>query len=251
VDQNPHVTLEKEASVPGGTADAAGELINYSINVTNDGNMSLTNPMVSDPFVSDLAAVMSGGFNAGDTNQDGKLSVDETWQYTASHTVTQAELEAGGTIANTASVATDQGAAASDGASVTVVQQAAMMLNKSDTVGTHFVDSNENGIADTEESGDLIQYIIQLTNTGNVSINNVVVDDSLLTLGAPTGDVGNDGNLGAGEIWVWDIPYFITDADATTLNNGGAVHNEVTATGVDPSNNLVMASAEYNQFLVI
>jgi hypothetical protein len=118
-------------------------------------------------------------------------------------------------------------------------------------VGTHFVDQNENGIADTTGSGDLIQYIIMLTNTGNVAVNNVVVSDSLLTLGAPSGDVGNDGNLGVGETWLWDMNYFITDADAATLNGGGAVHNEVTADGLDPSNNPVHAIAEYDQFFPV
>src|SRR5262249_31404072 len=71
--QNPHVMLTKTATVADGTADAAGDVINYAINVHNDGNMTLTNPVVSDPSVSGLAAVMSGGFNAGDTDHDGKL----------------------------------------------------------------------------------------------------------------------------------------------------------------------------------
>ena len=95
--QNPHVTLVKTATVPGGTADAAGEVIDYTINVTNDGNMTLTGVDVTDPSVSDLAAVVSGSFNAGDVDSDGKLDLGETWQYTASHTVTQAEIDAGGT----------------------------------------------------------------------------------------------------------------------------------------------------------
>ena len=71
--QNPHVTLTKTASLgDGGTAaDNAGDVINYAIGLANDGNMDLTNPMVTDPSVSDLAAVMAGGFNVGDTNNDG------------------------------------------------------------------------------------------------------------------------------------------------------------------------------------
>src|SRR5205085_644359 len=87
-------------------------------------NMSLTNPMVSDPSANGLAPVLSGAFNAGDTNTDGKLSVGETWQYTASHTLTQSEIDAygGGTLENTASVTTDQGATANGSASVAVVQ---------------------------------------------------------------------------------------------------------------------------------
>src|SRR4029077_17080168 len=53
--QNPHVTLDKAATVADGTADAAGDVINYAITVTNDGNMTLTSPLVSDPAVSNLA----------------------------------------------------------------------------------------------------------------------------------------------------------------------------------------------------
>ena len=36
----------------------------------------------------------STGFNSGDTDQDNLLDVNETWHYTASHAVTQAELDA-------------------------------------------------------------------------------------------------------------------------------------------------------------
>ena len=94
VEQNPHVVLDKTATVAGGTADA-GEVIGYAISVTNDGNVTLTNPDVTDPSVGDLAAVVSGGFNTGDTDHDGNIDVGETWQYSASHTVTQAEFDAG------------------------------------------------------------------------------------------------------------------------------------------------------------
>src|SRR5207253_2319698 len=83
IDQDPHATLAKTATVADGTADAAGDVINYTIAVTNDGNMSLTSPVVSDPSVSNLA------YTFGDNNNDGKLSVGETWHYTANHTVTQ------------------------------------------------------------------------------------------------------------------------------------------------------------------
>src|SRR6185369_8700615 len=81
--QLPHVTLDKVATVPGGTADVANEVISYTIDVTNDGNMTLTSPVVSDLFVSNLAAVTSGGFNTGDSDHDGKVDIGETWHYTA------------------------------------------------------------------------------------------------------------------------------------------------------------------------
>ena len=65
--------------------------------MTNTGNAAIASVVVSDPFTTDEAPVdLIGGFNGGDTDEDSLLDVGETWQYTASHTVTQAELDAGG-----------------------------------------------------------------------------------------------------------------------------------------------------------
>jgi uncharacterized repeat protein (TIGR01451 family) len=183
IDQNPHVTLEKTASVPGGTADA-GEVISYAITIENDGNMTLTNPVVSDPSVSDLAAVMSGSFNAGDADMDGVFDVGEIWQYSASHTVTQAQFEAGGNITNTASVSTDEGASDSDDASVAVnfTPNAVVSITKS-ALGYH--DLNNNNMADT---GDTIDFQFLIANGGNVTLHNVAVvdvDSNVVVTGSP------------------------------------------------------------------
>ena len=179
--QHPHLTLDKTATVPGGTADTAGEVISYSIAVANDGNMSLTGVSVSDPSVADLAAVTSGGFNAGDTNHDGQLSVGETWQYTASHTVTQSELDTNGggdgTIDNTASVSTAQGASASDSASVTVVPTPVAPLTIDDD--NHLSQFVDTGPAGPDAGGDLIQFFFQVTNHTSNTLTSVTVTDTL------------------------------------------------------------------------
>ena len=169
--QNPHVTLEKTATVPGGTANVAGEVINYAITVTNDGNMTLTNVEVSDPSVGDLAAVESGGFNVGDLDADGMLDLTETWQYTGSHTVTQAEIDAGGTIDNTASVTTDQGATDSDSTS-TAAGTIGMSFAKA-ALGYH--DANNNDVAD---AGDTIDFSFTIENTGTLTLHNIAVADN-------------------------------------------------------------------------
>ena len=52
--------------------------------------------MVTDPLTPNVAPVLVGGFNSGDTDPDNLLDVGETWHYTASHTVTQAELDTNG-----------------------------------------------------------------------------------------------------------------------------------------------------------
>jgi uncharacterized repeat protein (TIGR01451 family) len=176
--QNPHVALTKVASLldHGTAADNAGDVINYAIAFANDGNMDLTNPMVSDASVSDLAPVMAGVFNSGDTNMDGELSVGEIWHYTAAHTVTQAEIDNGGvvdaglSISNTATATTDQTAPTSASASVLVVQNPSLALAKTGT----FNDTNGDGLANP---GETISYSFTETNTGNMTLHNVAVSD--------------------------------------------------------------------------
>jgi uncharacterized repeat protein (TIGR01451 family) len=226
--QNPHVKLTKAATVPGGTADAAGEVIDYTITVENDGNMTLTNPVVSDPSTTGVTGVDADNdtFNDGDTNLDGKLSLGETWHYTASHEVTQEEMDAGGTIDNTASVTTDQEATADGSASVTVEQRAGLTLEK---MGT-FVDggSEPNGYAD---AGETVHYTFTIENDGNVTLSNLVLTDSLgLELIGPTGDLDFDGLLDVGETWTFEGDDGITADDIAA----GTVHNEATATADGP-----------------
>jgi uncharacterized repeat protein (TIGR01451 family) len=168
-------------------------------------NMNLTNPVVRDPFVSDLAAVTAGGFNVGDTNHDGKLSLGETWQYTADHSVTQPEIDNGGSISNTASAATDQGASATATASVPVAQHPAMTLAK---VGT-FNDANTNGLADP---GETISYTFTETNTGNTTLHHVTVSDQgsgVTVSGSPIASLA----LGASDVTTYTGSYAITQAD--------------------------------------
>jgi uncharacterized repeat protein (TIGR01451 family) len=223
--QNPHVTLDKAASVPGGTADAAGEVISYTIDVTNDGNMTLTDPMVSDLSVSHLAAVTSGGFNTGDTNADGELDLGETWHYTADHTVTQDEMDAGGSIHNTASVTTHQGATASDSASINIEQHPSLTLAKAASV--------PGGTADTV--GETISYTIDVANNGNVTLTNPVVTDPSVSNLAPvtsggfnSGDADHDGKIDVGETWHYTASHAVTAADlaGSSVNNTASVSTD-------------------------
>ena len=168
--QNPHVMLVKTATVAGGTADA-GEVINYAISVTNAGNMTLDE---SGRHRSVGQRPRRGGLRRVQYRRRRprrQLDVGETWQYSASHTVTQAEFDAGGSISNTASVATDQGAMSSDSASVAINAQPAMTLVKS-ALGYH--DLNNNDVAD---AGDVIDFSFMVNNTGNTALHNIGVAD--------------------------------------------------------------------------
>jgi len=214
--------------VAGGTADAAGEVISYTIAATNNGNVTLTNPGVSDPSVSDLAAVESGGFNVGDTDQNGRLSVGETWQYTASYTVTQDDIDAGGSIDNTASIATDQGATANDDASIAIEQHPSVTLAKDASV--------PGGTADA--AGEVISYTIAATNNGNVSLTGVTVSDpsvsdlaAVTSGGFNTGDTNHDDKLSVGETWNYTASYTVTQPDLDTNGGGdGTIDNTASVT---------------------
>ena len=114
--------IEKDATVADGAANSTSDVINYTLAVTNTGNAAIAGVVVDDPFTTNEAPVLSGGFNVGDTDADNLLDVGETWQYTASHQVTQAELDAGTAIVNTATVTGTGATSDTDDASVPVTQ---------------------------------------------------------------------------------------------------------------------------------
>jgi hypothetical protein len=62
--------------VPGGTANAAGEVISYVITVQNTGNATLTGVAVTDPYA-DPGSIVRGPAVVGDN--DGLLETGETW----------------------------------------------------------------------------------------------------------------------------------------------------------------------------
>lgn len=237
--QDPEVVLDKTATVPGDTADTAGEVISYAITVHNTGNMTLTNPVVTDASVTDLAAVMSGGFNAGDTDQDGNLGVGETWQYTASHTVTQAELNAGGSITNTASVVTDQGASSSDSTSVTVVQPQTSGISIDDN-GNLSQLSDPGG--DGPSVGDLIQFFFQITNLGTATLTSVAVSDTLGDAVAGSLQTAVPSTLAGSAVFVDTFNHTLTAADLAAHH----VVDDISVTALDPSSMVQSSSWHYD-----
>src|SRR5205085_298682 len=173
----PAMTVHKTATVPGGTANSAGEVISYAITVANVGDVTLTGITVTDPSVSNLAGVLSSGFNIGDTNHDNQLSVGETWQYTASYTVTQNDINTLGggdsLIENTVTADSVQTNPVSASASVTVENSASVALTKTADVST------------VHAAGDVIHYSVTVANTGNATLTNLTVSDPQFTLATP------------------------------------------------------------------
>ncbi len=85
---------------------------------------------------------------------------------TAVHTVTQADLDAGGSLTNVVDAATDQGATATDTLTIPTTQSPSLTLDKTITSGDPYT-----------TVGGTIAYSYLVTNTGNVTITDLAVTD--------------------------------------------------------------------------
>ncbi len=169
---NPSILITKTDNAPAdGSYDTVGEAIFYEIEVTNDGNVTLSNIVITDP-------------NADTINPATVSSIDpgQTVTVIATHVITQADIDLG-IVTNTASVTAqdhnttivnddsdDPDTPALDDATITsIVQNPELTLTKSD-------DPAPDGTYDTV--GEVITYTIEVINTGTVTLTNVVVSDT-------------------------------------------------------------------------
>jgi len=99
----PSLSLVKEGTLdlavvePSDQADV-GDVINYRVMAINDGNVTLSNVVISDPILGDLSCTPT---------QPASLAVGETVVCTGSYTLKQTDLN-NGSVENTASVDSDQ-----------------------------------------------------------------------------------------------------------------------------------------------
>ena len=92
ISQAASVSIEKNVDID---EIAAPGTLTYTITVENTGTLSLTNVVLTDDFASN-GPTLTGG----DINNDGILQIDETWTYTATYNVTQADINQGDDLVN-------------------------------------------------------------------------------------------------------------------------------------------------------
>ncbi|NNE58302.1 MAG: DUF11 domain-containing protein [Hellea sp.] len=221
VEQNSSLTNVKANPSLNTDADSSGDItagdtLEYVVTVTNTGNVSLTNVVVSDsqltPSSNTCASVAPGA----------------TCVLTGTHIVSQSEANAG-TIANTASVTSTEvpGPTPSNTVNTAVEQDAALTNVKSSPTLSTDADSSGDITA-----GDTIQYVVTVTNTGNITLNNIVVSDSQLTPGSNT-----CASVAPGNTCVLTGTHLVTQTEAnagTIVNTASATSTEVP--GPTPSN---------------
>jgi uncharacterized repeat protein (TIGR01451 family) len=196
-DYDAAIMVEKQADL---TSATVGDVITYTYNVTNEGNINLTGIDVLDSR--DLALI----FNGGDANGDGYLNLSEIWNYTATYKVTEEDICED--ITNTATAAADpvciDDSEVTDTSDLVTVQtdyDAAIMVEKQADLTSATV-------------GDIITYTYNVTNEGNINLTGIALSDSRGFIPVfDGGDLNNDGYLNLSEIWNYTAIYKVTEED--------------------------------------
>lgn len=222
--QTPGMVVSKSGTLnddDGIAGVSAGDTIAYTVTVENTGNVSLTNVTPTDPLVT-LA------LDSGDTDSDNEIDPGETWLFTGSYPLTQADIDSDGggdgNIENTATVSTDQTPDGTANTDVALNINPAMEVVKSATLND---DDGNPGLT----AGDTIDYTVTLTNTGNIRLTSINVSDPYVTLTLQSGDTNSDNRLDVGEVWTYGGTTIVTQSDLDTLGGGdGDIDNTVTVT---------------------
>uniref|UniRef100_UPI00260A679D Calx-beta domain-containing protein n=2 Tax=uncultured Dokdonia sp. TaxID=575653 RepID=UPI00260A679D len=205
----------------------AGDQINYTLTVTNNGSVDLTDVVVSDEMITleeDTVAL---------------LVVGDSVVFTGTYTITQDDIDTGEVIniafaegidplgdivldqsddpMDTTDVDTD-GDGDGEDPTVTMIDQ---LPGLNITKTASYQDFNADGFAN---AGDQIIYTFVVINTGNVTLTDVHVDDPMVIV------AGDPVTLLPGENATFTAVYIITEEDVAN----GEIVNVATAVALSP-----------------
>ena len=244
-----------------------GDTIVYTITVENKGNTSLSSltlvDTLSDGSGGSLSLTSGPTFTSSSAgSSQGTLTLGETATYTASYTIAQTAVDAGGT-SNTVNVTASSpgntgdvtdtsddgddtdGNTTDDPTIVTITASPEIEVTKTATV------TDNNGDGNTG-AGDTIVYTITVQNTGGTTLSNITLNDVLtdgngtnLSLTAGPLFVSNSASSAQGTLAVNEIgTYIATYTISNAVENTSSVNNRVTVTASSPgqSNNVTDVS---------
>ena len=223
ITQSAAQTLAKVVSSKTGTAGAyaVGDVVTYTITQTNTGNVTLNNVVITDDEGHGKSTT------SGETGSCTSVAPSATCILVGTYTITQTEKDAG-TFKNTASVkSTEIPTALEDSNTITLAQSAAQTLAKAVTSKT--------GTAGAYAVGDVVTYTITQTNTGNVTLNNVVITDDKVTKSTTSGKTGSCASVAPSATCVLEGTYTITqtEKDAGTFKNTASVKSTEIPTALE------------------
>ena len=183
-----------------------GDVITYTIVASNTGTVSLTDVNATESYPGAGTGTLSAPVESNSSNSI--LNVGETWTYTATYEVTQADVDAGVNLINTITVDTDETGSKDANETTPVNGNPDFNVTKTQTGGPNPVTS----------LGDVITYTIVASNTGTVSLTDVNATESYPgagtgTLSAPVESNSSNSILNVGETWTYTATYEVTQAD--------------------------------------
>ncbi|UUC43865.1 DUF7507 domain-containing protein [Flavobacterium cerinum] len=228
----PELTLTKDAI--SGTYDSVGDLIQYTLVVTNTGNVTVSNMTITD------ANADAGSISPATIST---LAQGQSVTVTATHTVTQADLNNGfvrnlatvtgedpngGPVTDESEDPTNPSQPGNSGYDPTCPKCTITNLTQNPAIAlvktAVFNDTNADTYA---QVGETITYTFTVTNTGNVTVNGLVINDALI--GVANLSV-NPAILAPGAIGTATATYTLTQADI----NNGQISNTAVASGTSP-----------------
>jgi uncharacterized repeat protein (TIGR01451 family) len=218
----PGIGIDKVfTSVTGGDgdtlADAAGDVLNYTITVTNTGGVTLTGVTVVDPLI---------GMNISGVT----LAPGASQTFNVSYTLTQADLNGAGNagsdndIDNTATADSNETGPIGDSETVPLVFGPTLAVDK---VFINVTGGDGDALADA--AGDVLNFTVTVTNTGNVTLTGVTVVDPL------TGMNISGVTLAPGASQTFNTSYTLTGSDLIGAGNAGS-DNDIDNTATADSN---------------
>ena len=216
---------------------AVGKQITWTINVSNDGQVPITNINIDDKLPG--ATVNYGSW-------DKSLDAGEDQDVTVTYALTKDDIVRG-SVHNTA-IATGDWAngdvtSNEDYADVTIDNSPELTLEK--TPPTQTVKGTDAVI------GHEISWVIKVTNTGNVPLTNVTIDDHLD--GANVDTSGFDGNLAVGASHDFNVTYALTKEDIVrgTVDNTAIAHGDWVGGDVDSNEDTAHVDIENDPELTL
>ena len=204
---NNSMTITKTASKD--TDVELGDVITYTYTIQNTGNITLDDVNVTD---------VHGGF--GTLSAITPATIDDlapnaSQVFTATYTVSQADIDAGGTIDNTATAH----ATPKRGTITEPTADESISLTAPTPEATFSKLANPDADLDV---GDTVTYTYTATNTGNVTLNNVSISDAHGGSGTLSAISPATASIAPGASQDFTATYVITQADfdaATDIAN--------------------------------
>ncbi|MET8980621.1 LPXTG cell wall anchor domain-containing protein [Streptomyces sp. NPDC004539] len=204
----------------------AGDTVTYSYQVTNTGEVPVTDPRINESSFSGT------GTKPSVSCPTGTVGVGASVTCTVTYTATQADVDAG-RVSNTATATATppSGMTAptsnSSTATVSVAQNPALSVQKT--------------VAETGDlnAGQTLHYSFKVTNTGNVTLASTKINETAFTGSGGTPSVTCENvALAPGTSLTCTATYTVTQADV----DSGSISNTATATGTPPNNGTPVTS---------